>query len=298
MANQRIPQNWQAPYTATSLLEHFASSTLTVATCAYLVSSIGGLVKAVTSYSSDLSGLPGYDGVTFQFTAGASPSRVEYPAQLAPTNLEQDLFMLSFGLSEADVLAGKWDFAECTVFDVNFEALAMGQLVIAHGHLSRFEQMGPMLRTELRGLNDALSQMIGRVTEPNCQADVYDSLCKLDAVARGEVYTSTLTSVTDQDTFRDSSRTQGAEWFDNAKGSFTTGPNAGFPFHVKKWDHVNKEYELYQPMPFLPGAGDGYTIFRGCKKRKSDCIVRGNIVNIRSFPDMPTLESIQRLPPQ
>lgn len=298
MANQRVPQNWQAPYTATSLLDHFASSTLTVATCAYLRSSIGNLVVGITSHSSDLSGLPGYPGVTFKFTTGASPSRVEHPSQLNPANLEQDLFMLTFGLTEADVLAGKWDHAEATVFDVNFEALNMGQLVIARGHLSRFEQMGPMLRTELRGLNDALSQMIGRVTEPNCQADVYDDKCKLDPVARGEVYTSTLTHVTDQDTFRDTARTEGAEWFDNAKGSFNSGPNAGFPFHVKTWDASTKTYELYQPMPFMPTVGDSYTIFRGCKKRKSDCFARGNVINIRSFPDMPTIEQIQRLPAQ
>lgn len=298
MANLRIPQNWQAPFTASSLIDHLASSTLTVAVCAYLQSSIGNITVGVTSHSSDLSGLPGYPGVTFKFTTGPSPSRVEHPAQLNPTNMEQDLLMLTFGLAEADVLAGKWDHAACSVFVVNFEALNMGQVVIARGHLSRFEQQGPMLRTEVRGLNDALSQMIGRVTEPNCQADVYDSQCKLDPVARGEVHTSTITHVTDQDTFRDTARTQGAEYFDNSKGSFNTGPNAGFPFHVKTWDAVTKTYELYQPLPFLPTVGDSYTIFRGCKKRKSDCIARANIINIRSFPDMPTLEQIQKLPAQ
>lgn len=296
--NERKPQNWQAPFTATSLLDHIASSTLTVAVCVYLQSSIGGLTVGVTSHSADLTGLPGYPGVVFKFTTGVAPSRVEHPAELTPSNMEQDLLMLTFGLQEADVLAGKWDYAPCTVMVVNFEALNMGQIVIERGNLARFEQQGPMLRTEVRGLNDRLTQMIGRVTEPTCRADVYDSECKLDAVARGEVYTSTLTHVTDQDTFRDTARTEGAEWFDNAKGSFNNGPNAGFPFHVKTWDAATKTYELYQPMPFLPVVGNSYTIFRGCKKRESDCIARANIKNIRSFPHMPTLEQIQRLPAQ
>lgn len=298
MSNQRIPQNWQSPYTATSLIDHFAGSTLTVATCAYLQSSIGGLSVGVTSHSSDLSGLPGYPGVTFKMVAGPTPSRVEHPEGLSPTNMEQDLFMLSGIISEADVLAGKWDHGPGIAFDVNFLALDMGQLIIERGHLGRHEQNGPMIRLELRGLNDALSQMIGRVTEPLCSADVYDPQCKLDPVARGEVHNGTITTATSQTVFRASALTQGAEYFDNAKGSFLTGPNAGFPFHNDVWDPATKQFSLRTPLPFMPTVGDTFTVLRGCKKREGDCAARNNVINIRSFPHTPTIEQMQRLPQQ
>jgi uncharacterized phage protein (TIGR02218 family) len=184
------------------------------------------------------------------------------------------------------------------VFQFNPEAVNMGQLILIYGNLAKFEQQGRMIRTEIRGLNDRLSQMIGRVTKFLCDADVYDARCKLDPVARGEVHTGTLTSVTSQSVFRDSARTEGVEYFHNARGAFTSGNNNGFEFHVNTWDSAIKEWVLHFPMPYLPVAGDAYTIKRGCQKRPGDCTTRGNIINYRGFKDIRTLELITKLPVQ
>lgn len=297
-ANLRVPQNFQSPHTASSLLNHLASSSFNVCLGAYTVSSIGGLISAVTSWSNDIVSVPGYPGVTFSSVGGATPSQFEEPSGLDAPNMEQDLFLMPLGLEEDDVLAGKWDAAECTVFQMNPDVPDMGQLILVHGNLAKFQQQGRMIRTEVRGLNDALSQMIGRVTKFLCDADVYDSRCKLDAVARGEIHTGTLTSATSQTVFRDTARTEGAEYFHNAKGAFTSGNNSGFEFHVNTWDSVAKEWVLHFPMPYLPVAGDAYTIKRGCQKRPSDCTARGNIISYRGFPAMRTLELVSKLPVQ
>jgi uncharacterized phage protein (TIGR02218 family) len=297
-ANLRVPANYQSPYTASSLLNYFASSSFNVALGAYTVSSIGGIVSAVTSWSSDIVNVPGYPGVTFSSVGGVTPSQFEQPSGLDPVNMEQDVFLMPLGLEEDDVLAGKWDAAECTVFQMNPDTPDMGQLILVSGKLAKFEQSGRMIRTEIRGINDALSQMIGRVTKFLCDADVYDARCKLDAVARGEVHTGTLTSVTSNAVFRDTARTEGVEYFHNARGAFTSGDNAGFEFHVNTWNDTTKEWALHFPMPYLPQVGDAYTIKRGCQKRPGDCTARNNIINYRGFPAMRTLELITKLPVQ
>lgn len=297
MANLRIPQNWQSPSNVNSLINWMAGASIDGAClCAYMVSAIGNTIIGVTSWSNDLTGVPGYPGITFRSTTGMTASKAEHPSGTDAANVEADVFISSLGITEADVQAGKWDGGACTLFRANANDLSMGQLIVAKGRFSQFKQIGQIFRTELQGHNQALRQRIGRVTSLLCSADVYDSKCKLDAVARGEVHTVTLSQVTSQTQFRASSLTQGAEYFDNAKGGFDTGNNAGFEFHVNTWDSSLKEFVLRRAMPFVPQVGDQITVFRGCKKRKQDCVDRDNIINMRAQPDIPTIEEFLRLP--
>lgn len=294
----RVPQNYQSPYDATSLITHLSGSTITPCVCAHIVSEIDGTVIGITSASSDLTGVPGYVGVTFKSTTGVTASNAEHPSGTSPANMEADLFLITAGITEADVLAGKWSHAACTIFVTNYEAVNMGQLIVNKGHLSEFRQMGQMLTTEVRGLNQALQQQIGKVTKPLCDADYGDARCKRDVVALGEIHTVTLSAVTSQSVFRASSLTQTGTYFDNAKGIFDTGPNAGFQFQVDVWDPSTKEFTLRNPMPYLPAIGNSITVKRGCKKREVDCLERENVINIRAFIHMPTIETLTRLPPQ
>ena len=294
----RVPQNATGIYDATSLITHLAGSTLTVCVCAHIVAPIGGTVIGITSYSSDLTGVPGYTGVTFKSTTGVSASKVEYPDGAKPTNLETDLFLITAGITEADALAGKWAHAACTIFQCNYEALNMGQLIINKGYLSEFVQRGQVLTTEVRGFNHALNQQIGKVTRPECDADLYDDRCKVDPVARGEIHTGSLTAVTSQTVFRDSSRTQTGDYFQNGKIRFDSGNNSGFTFEIDNWDATTKQFTLRTPTPYLPVVTDTYTAWRGCQKRfAEDCVAKfGNAENNRSFPHMMTVEQLTRLP--
>jgi uncharacterized phage protein (TIGR02218 family) len=297
MPNLRVPKNFQSPYDAVSLIEFLSKSTIDgICTGAYMVSAIGNIIVAVTDRRGGLTNVPGYPGVTFKHTIGLTASKVQHPADVDPANLEADFFVSSAGITEEDIEAGKWDHGSFTLFITNGADLRMGQMIIAKGFFGQFEQAGGKYRVELKGINEALRQTIGKVTEDLCDADYGDRRCALDLAARGEVKTGTLTSVTNAYTFRDSSRTEGAEYFDNGRGMWTSGLNAGFPFHVDRWDHVNKEFRLRTAAPFLPVDGDGYTVNRGCKKRKVDCVDRSNIKNMRATPDVPTGEEFFGLP--
>ena len=298
MANLRIPVNYQSPYDETSLVAFQGQRAIEGAcTGAYMLSAVGSIVVAVTDWRGGLTGVPGYPGVTFKHTTGLVASQVEHPDGVDPSNMEADFFVKSTDLTEADIEAGKWDHGSFIVFTTNALALNMGQMIAQRGYFGKWEQAGPRYRVELRGINEALQQIIGKVTDELCDADYGDARCGLDLAARGEIHTGTVTSVTNHYTFRDTGRTEAAEYFDNARGAWLTGLNAGFPFHVDMWNPTTKEFRLRRPAPFLPGAGDTYTVNRGCKKRKvPDCLDRGNVINHRGTPDVPTEEEFIAVP--
>lgn len=295
MSNLRIPTNYTGIYDATSLIAHMAGSTLTMCVCAHIVSPLDSSVVAMTSYSSDLTNVPGYPGVTFKSTTGVTASKVEHPSDITPWNMEADLFLVAAGITEADALAGKWSNAAVTVFVTNYEALNMGQLQ-SKGKLSEFRQMGQVLVTEIRGLNQALGQQIGRVTRPECDADFGDARCGLDLSALGFIKTGSLTGVTSQLVFTDTGRSEGVEYFNNGKFLFTSGSNSGYEFQVDNWNSSTKTFTLRTAAPYLPVIGNTYSAKRGCQKRDTDCIGFSNISNFRGFPTIPTPEQLLRLP--
>ena len=296
----RKPGNYQSPYDVVSLIDYLSKRTIEgVCACAYLTSAIGNLTVAVTSRRGGLSNVPGYPGVTFLHTVGLLISKVQHPEDTEPSNSEADCLINAAGLTETDIEAGKWDHGACTLFVTNGDDPRMGQMIIQRGFFSKFEKTGQRYRVELRGLNEALAQTIGKYTEDLCDADYGDPRCGLDLAARGEIKSGTLTNVTNAYTFRDSSRTEGAEYFDNASGIWTSGLNNGFPFHVDSWNPTTKEFRLRTAAPFLPVNGDGYTVKRGCKKRKvPDCLDRNNVINFRGTPDVPTDTDFTALPSQ
>lgn len=296
----RKPVNYTAPYDVLSLIEWQSKRVIEGAcACAYLVSAVGNIVVAVTSRRGGLSNVPGYPGVTFLHTVGLLISKVQQPDGTEPSNSEADVLINAAGLTEADIEAGKWDHGSCTLFVTNGDDPRMGQMIQQKGFFSKFEKVGKRYRVELRGINEALAQTIGKYTEELCDADYGDARCGLNLAARGEIHSGTLTSVTNAYTFRDTSRTEGAEYFDNASGIWTTGLNAGFPFHVDLWTAGTKEFRLRTAAPFLPVAGDGYTVKRGCKKRKvPDCLDRLNVINFRGTPDVPTGTDFLMIPSQ
>lgn len=297
MANLRKPVNYQSPYDATSLISFLGKRAIDgICTAAYMVSAVGSVAVAVTDRRGGLTNVPGYPGVTFKHTIGLTASRVEHPAGIEAANLEADFFVNDEGLKEADIEAGKWDHGSFTLFTTNANALDMGQLIIARGFFGKFEQHDSMYRVELKGINEALQQVIGKVTEDLCDADYGDARCGLDLAARGEIKTGTITSVSNQYTFIDTSRSEGAEYFDNGRGMWTGGLNSGFPFHVDSWNSTTKEFKLRRAVPFLPVIGDTYTVNRGCKKRLVDCFDRDNVINMRAVPYVPQIEDFVAIP--
>lgn len=294
----RTPVNYSAPYTAASLPAHYAGATLTICACAKVVSPIDGSVVAFTTWSRNLTSVPGYPGVAFKTTTGMSASNVEIQQGQNAGNMEADLFLIAAGITEADALAGKWTHAETTIFVTNYEILNMGQYVTHKGNLGQFVQKGKMLSAEIMGFNQVLIQTYGKVTRGECSRTYGDSLCTLDLAARGEVKTGTLTGVTSQAVFADSGRSEADDYFGNGEFRFTSGSNNGYLFKIDSYNGTTKTFGLRTSAPYLPVIGDTYSAKRGCRKRPADCLNRSNTINADFFPWIPTIEDLSRLPLQ
>lgn len=297
MPNLRIPQNYQGAYSASSLITHLAGATLTVCASAHIVSEVTGAVVAITSWSQDLTSVPGYSGVTFKTTSGITASKAEASEGTRPANMEADLFLLAAGITEADILAGVWSHATGTVFITNYEAVDMGQLIIIKGPLGSIVQKVPMATTEIQSWSSALSRMIGTITRPECTNNLGDAKCGV--VLTPFTHTGTLTSVTSSSVFIDTVRTETADYFQNGTIVFTSGPNSGLgTFRIDSWDATTKTFTLRQPLPYTPAVGNAYTAVRGCRKRFSaDCIVKfANADRFGSFPHISTPEQLLKLP--
>lgn len=301
MGNLRIPVNYTGGYTAADLIAHIQLASTTLCACFYAVSPIDASVVAMTSFSSDLTGVPGYPGVTFKRNTGVTASQLQSDAGNAFSQMEASLFLLSAGISEADVLAGKWNHAIAILFVCNYEALNMGQLIMQYGYLAEFIQKSPLVTAEIKGLNNHLTAQLGNVTRPECSHDFCDAGCGLTE----SVYTvtGTLTGVTSQTIFTASGLSAPAEWFNNGKIQFTGGSNSGYPLRVDSYNSITKTFSLRTPAPYLPVIGDTFSAVAGCQKRLVDCQNRtdgvstvNNVLNRAAFDFCPTLESFTRLP--
>lgn len=295
MANLRLPLNFTGGYSASDLITHNSKSTLSLCACIHLVSEVTAQVVAITSWSSDLTSVPGYAGVTFKSTSGVAASKVEHSEGARPANMEGDIFLLTASVSEADILAGVWVHATGTIFVTNYDALNMGQLEMIKGPISQIVQRFPLASVEFQSWSSALSRMIGTVTRPECANRFCDSNCTLNLATYTK--TGTLTSVTSASVFTDTARTEADGEFDNGEFVFTSGSNAGLPFRtIDTW--ASDTWTLRQPFPYVPQVGDAYSAVIGCRKRFSaDCITRfANAENFKGWPHVPTPEQLLKLP--
>jgi hypothetical protein len=109
--------------------------------------------------------------------------------------------------------------------------------------------------------------------------------------------TGTITGVTNNRQFADSSRYEDDNEFNNGKLTWNTGDNSGYTADLKKYTKSGGALEIYEPMPFTVQVGDTYTITQGCNKSFTTCKSRGNYKNFRGYPHLTGITELLR-PPQ
>jgi len=125
-------------------------------------------------------GIVGTGSVAYGAMVGYSPSDIAGAGDISPDNLEVDGVLSSPSITEADLNAGVWDFASVTIFLVNYEDLTMGALIMRSGKLGEVTVERNNFKAELRGVTQAYSRTIGRLTSPACPWNLGDSHCGVD----------------------------------------------------------------------------------------------------------------------
>lgn len=121
-----------------------------------------------------------FEGNTYEAAVGYNRTSVENRVGLAVDNLDVSGFLDSSALTENDLRAGLFDFAEVRVSVVNWNDLSQGALKLRRGRLGEviFSDSG-FFQTELRGLTQAYSQEIVELYDPECRADLGDARCRV-----------------------------------------------------------------------------------------------------------------------
>lgn len=262
------------------LLAHYAQGTTTLASC-WKATLTNGTVVAATSHDADIV----FAGVTYYSTQAYNGSDVESSSALNPDNLEISGFLQSPTITNADIYSGRWDFAAIELFEVNYADLTQGKNVLRAGTLGEVKAGRSAFTAELRGLMQAYTRTIVRLTTKECTADLGDSRCKV--VLTLFTFTGTVASVTSNQVISDPARTEAADYFSGGKLTMTSGLNIGLSMEVKS--STVGVLALYEAMPFVIAVGDTYSVIAGCTKRfTEDCGLKfNNKVNFRGFPHLP-----------
>lgn len=140
------------------------------------------------------------DGVaTYKSNSGFDRSAISNRTGLSVDNLDVQGLLNAGDVTEIDLRAGRFDYADVRISLVNWKNLTHGTIKVRRGRFGEItiSQVG-VYRTELRGLTQALSQNIVDVYQPECRADLGDAQCKVPilpnvlgrsaAVSLGEFY--------------------------------------------------------------------------------------------------------------
>lgn len=131
-----------------------------------------GQIFGFTNHTRDLT----IAGVVYQTVAGLVSTAIKQEEGLNVDNMELSAFLTS--ANEVDIEAGKYDFAKVTIFEVNYQDTAAGQIILGQGYLGQVIRDEGRFTAELRGLRSKLDTIIGQIIQPLCNADLGDDRCK------------------------------------------------------------------------------------------------------------------------
>lgn len=269
---------------STALQERLEQEVVALATC-WKITRRDNSVKGFTDYTSALS----VDGVVYEAVSGFLPSAVESSTGTAVDNMDVIGMLNATSISEDDIFAGLYDYAEIDVFLIAPEHIDEGTVSLRSGYIGEITTKGGRFVAEVRGLTQALSRHIGELYSPLCRAKLGDAKCSKDLASH--TVTSAVTSFTDRRVFTASGLTQADGYFDGGRVTFSSGDNEGLAMEVKRFS--GGEVTLALPMPYALAASDMFTIIAGCDKTFATCIgTFNNAENFRGEPHVPGIDKM------
>lgn len=223
------------------LQEHLQQDVTSMATC-WKVTRRDEVVMGFTDHDQSLQ----IDGVCYWAASGFTPSSVMSSSALNVDDLDVQGLLDDEAITREDILAGLYDYAEISVFMVNYEDVSQGVLLLRTGWLGEVRLQHDQFVAEVRGLTQHLSQTIGALYAPACRAKLGDARCKVEM----DDYTvsGVVSAVSSQSLFTDGLRSEGPGYFAYGTVRFTSGANAGFSMEIKEYSGGN--FVLALPMPY------------------------------------------------
>jgi uncharacterized phage protein (TIGR02218 family) len=202
------------------LQQHLAGEVTALATC-WKLTRRDALVLGFTDHDQDIV----FESIIYKAATGFTPGAVQNTSSLNVDNLDVEGVLSATSITENDVLAGKYDFAEIEIFQVNYKDLTQGSLKLRRGWLGEVSLQKQQFVAEVRGLTQRLSQTIGELYSPACRASFGDNRCKINLTSH-TVNGSVTTAISPQE-FKDNARMETSGIFNFSTIAFTSGANNG-----------------------------------------------------------------------
>ena len=243
-----------------------------------------GTIIRLTRYPFDLTMS---NGQVYLSTAGADLSAYDSTTAFSASAVDLDGFVGYAGITRDKIASGVFDNARAYLFATSFLAPVEDYEPIVSSIVGKTTLEDDVWKSEEMALVDALGQAVGLSDQAACSRTFGDAGCTVSLTALTEV--GAITHVTSQSSFRDSSRTESADYFGGGTISFTSGPNAGLKALEIRSYAADGSIVTYEPAYYAVTVGDTFTITPGCRKTLAACKVhQGHVLNYFGFPDAPT----------
>lgn len=245
-----------------------------------------------TDHDNDLT----FGGLTFEAASGFTASAIESSTSLNVDNMDVQGALISGRLDEDDLSAGLWDNAEITVFRVDWTNVEK-RIILLKGSIGEVSRGNINFTAEVRSMAHELNQPGGRMYTLQCDADLFDSRCKVNPSGYSNTGTVLTTNSARAFTTTDSGvLTRASGFFNRGRLIWTSGNNNGYSMEVKV--HTKRTSDaavtLWELMPYDIEVGDTFLIRAGCDKSIETCKAKfDNVINHRGFPRIPGNEAIQ-----
>lgn len=277
-----------------------AAETLTGLATFWKITRRDGAVLGFTDWSSDIIA----SGVTYYAQSGFSRSALSQRTDLAVPNMEISAILSNSLITEADLRAGRYDFAKCSVWmavpsDTNFATY--GTIPLPGAYIGEVRIEDGVFIADVVGLAWLLQQTFIELMTPLCNADLGDARCSGAGNGNDGVILSTVTDtgsvtsiyVTGIDIIVSTSGAHNTAPFTYNNGllTWTSGNNNSLQQEVKATYNSGGTHIVFQlPATFPIQAGDTFTVTAGCDKAVGTCKnTFNNLKNNRGFPLIPGL---------
>jgi uncharacterized phage protein (TIGR02218 family) len=269
---------------SSSLQQHITKEVTTLANC-WKLKLKNGKALGFTNHVSDIE----YEGIKYFAASGFDSSSIASSSDLAVDNLEIEGILDNYLITEADILAGIYDFAEIEMFMVNYNDLTQGKIYLKRGWFGEITLKNGKFLAEIRGLAQKFNQVIGNLYSPTCRANFCDKKCKLQEINYTDY--GSVTEVMNEKSFKDKSRQEPSGYYTQGKIIFLDGRNKGIEMEIK--EHINSIITTVLPLSFKIKIGDKYKIIAGCDKTFETCRIKfNNVLNFRGEPHIPGLSLV------
>jgi len=245
-----------------------------------------GPVQGFTDHDRDLI----FDGTVFRANTGLNAAAMQQSTGLSVDNSQAVGALSDFGLTEADISAGKYDRAEVLAWLVNWADVNQ-RLLQFRGTLGEIRRSGAVFEAELRGLTEALNTVQGRAYHRKCAAVLGDAACGFDLDVPGYATEVAVETVVGKGGFAFANMVDfDTGWFTAGTLRVLGGASSGVVRAIKR-DRFKagvRYLDLWQDLPEAAVAGDKIRLEAGCDKRVASCRLKfHNFLNFRGFPNIP-----------